>query len=267
MAIRTLLVDDEPLARRLLGELLADFPALIVAGECGSGRQALAALQDESYDLVFLDVQMPDLTGVQVMQQLRASGQPLPLVVFATAYDQYAVQAFELHAVDYLLKPIEPDRFADCVRRVQQQLTQRTAPPVAAAATDAGLLALLQAWSADQSPKPIPFLDRFLVKRTERQFFVPAAEVCYLEAVGNGVLLHTTNQQHALRGTLGQLAERLDPATFLRIHRSYLINTNHITEFKPWAHGEYVFRMANGLHVTSSRSYSAAVQQFLKRFT
>ena len=124
-SIRTLLVDDEPLARHLLRELLADFPALAVAGECTNGPEALAALQAGGYDVVFLDVQMPGLDGVQVLQQLRAVGQPLPLVVFVTAYDQYAVAAFGLHAVDYLLKPLDPDRFADCVHRVQLQISQR----------------------------------------------------------------------------------------------------------------------------------------------
>ena len=108
--------------------------------------------------------------------------------------------------------------------------------------------------------------NRFLVKQPERQFFVPAADVCYLEATSSGVLLHLTGTAHPLRATLAQLAERLDPAHFLRIHRSVIIHTEHIVEFKPWAHGEYVFRMANGLHVTSSRSYNAAIQQFLKRF-
>jgi two-component system LytT family response regulator len=140
-SIRTLLVDDEPLARHLLRELLADFPALAVAGECTNGPEALAALQAGGYDVVFLDVQMPGLDGVQVLQQLRAVGQPLPLVVFVTAYDQYAVAAFGLHAVDYLLKPLDPDRFADCVHRVQLQISQRDTY-----AAGAGLAALLRAW-------------------------------------------------------------------------------------------------------------------------
>ena len=262
VSIRTLLVDDEPLARHLLRELLADFPALAVAGECANGPEALAALQAGGYDVVFLDVQMPGLDGVQVLQQLRAAGQPLPLVVFVTAYDQYAVAAFGLHAVDYLLKPLDPDRFADCVRRVQQQLAQRDSH-----AAGADLAALLRAWPPAAPPPPPPaYQDRFLVKQPERQFFVPAADVCYLEATGSGVLLHLAGATHPLRATLGQLAERLDPARFLRIHRSVIIHTEHIVEFKPWAHGEYLFRMANGLHVTSSRSYNAAIQQFLRRF-
>ena len=260
-SIRTLLVDDEPLARHLLGELLADFPALVVAGECANGPEALAALQAGDYDVVFLDVQMPGLDGVQVLQQLRTAGQPLPLVVFVTAYDQYAVAAFGLHAVDYLLKPLDPDRFADCVRRVQQQLAQRDSH-----AAGADLAALLRAWPPAAPTPPPAYQDRFLVKQPERQFFVPAADVCYLEATSSGVLLHLTGTAHPLRATLAQLAERLDPAHFLRIHRSVIIHTEHIVEFKPWAHGEYLFRMANGLHVTSSRSYNGVIQLFLKRF-
>jgi two-component system LytT family response regulator len=262
-SLRTLLVDDEPLACSLVRELLADFPAMTVAGECQNGTEALAALQTGAYDVVFLDVQMPDLDGVQVLQRLHAAGQPLPLVVFVTAYDQYAVAAFALHAVDYLLKPLDPDRFAECVGRVQQAAQRHTQ------AVGADLAALLRAWPmpAGQAPTPpIEYQDRFVVKQPERQFFVPAADVFYLEATGSGVLLHTARAAHPVRASLGQLAERLDPAYFLRIHRSVVINTEHIVEFKSWAHGEYLFRMANGQHVTSSRSYNAAIQQFLKRF-
>jgi len=262
--IQTLLVDDEPLARGLVRELLADFPNLTIAGECQNGAEALAALQTGTYDVVFMDVQMPDLDGVQVLQRLRAAGQPLPLVVFVTAYDQYAVAAFGLHAVDYLLKPLDPDRFAECVRRVQQQVAQRHPQGLGA-----DLAALLQAWQGQPSAALSPaaeYQDRFVVKLPERQFFVPAADVYYLEATGSGVLLHTARAAHPVRAALGQLAERLDPAHFLRIHRSYVINTNHIVEFKSWAHGEYLFRMANGQHVSSARSYNPVIQQFLKRF-
>ena len=264
ISLRTLLVDDEPLARSLVRELLADFPDMTIAGECQNGTEALAALQTGAYDVVFLDVQMPDLDGVQVLQRLRAAGQPLPLVVFVTAYDQYAVAAFALHAVDYLLKPLDPDRFADCVRRVQQQAAQRHTQAIGA-----DLAALLRAWPTPAGLAPTPpieYQDRFVVKQPERQFFVPAADVFYLEATGSGVLLHTASAAHPVRASLGQLAERLDPAHFLRIHRSVIVNTNHIVEFKSWAHGEYLFRMANGQHVTSSRSYNAVIQQFLKRF-
>jgi two-component system LytT family response regulator len=263
-SLRTLLVDDEPLARSLVRELLADFPEMTIAGECQNGTEALAALQTGAYDVVFLDVQMPDLDGVQVLQRLQAAGQSLPLVVFVTAYDQYAVAAFALHAVDYLLKPLDPDRFAECVRRVQQQAAQHQRQAIGA-----DLAALLRAWPAAAGLAPTPpieYQDRFVVKQPERQFFVPAAEVFYLEATGSGVLLHTARAAHPVRAALAQLAERLDPAHFLRIHRSFVINTNHIVEFKSWAHGEYLFRMANGQHVTSSRSYNAAIQQFLKRF-
>ena len=262
--IRTLLVDDEPLARGLVRELLADFPDLTIAGECQNGTEALAALRTGTYDVVFLDVQMPDLDGVQVLQRLRAAGQSLPLVVFVTAYDQYAVAAFGLHAVDYLLKPLDPDRFAECVRRVQQQVAQRHTQGLGTE-----LAALLQAWKGPPSAAPSPpagYQDRFVIKLPERQFFVPAADVYYLEATGSGVLLHTARAAHPVRAALGQLAERLDPAHFLRIHRSFIINTDHIAEFKSWAHGEYLFRMANGQHVSSARSYNAVIQQFLKRF-
>jgi len=245
LSIRTLLVDDEPLARALLRELLADFPEMTVTDECQNGAEAGAALQTGAYDVVFLDVQMPGLDGVQVLQGLRAANHPLPLVVFVTAYDQYAVAAFALHAVDYLLKPLDPDRFAECVRRVQQQVAQRQSHAVGA-----DLVALLRAWPNPPSnvvpTPPTEYQDRFLVKQPERQFFVPAADVFYLEATGSGVLLYTASATHPVRASVGQLAERLDPAYFVRVHRSCIINTRHIVEFKSWPTASTYFAWPTG---------------------
>jgi two-component system LytT family response regulator len=249
--IRTLIVDDEPLARRRIGQLLADQPGFVIAGECGNGAEAVAALSyGPAVDLVFLDVQMPDFSGLQVLQQL--PDQPRPLVVFVTAYDQYTLQAFEAHAVDYLLKPLDPDRFGRCLAHVRQRAHQVAAP----------------AWEAlvQALPAPAPFPTQLLVKQPGRFYFVPVEQVQYLEATGNYVTVYAAGEAHQLRTTLTQLARQLDPARFLRIHRSLVVNTASIKELRPWTHGEYLLTLHDGTHLTSSRSGNEVIQQFLRQF-
>jgi two-component system LytT family response regulator len=252
--IRTLIVDDEPLARRRIRQLLADHPDFAVQGECASGAEALHALAQEpaAVDLVFLDVHMPGFDGLQVVQQLPALA--LPLVVFVTAYDRYMLQAFEAHAVDYLLKPLDPDRFARCLanirHRVGQQRAGAAAPPVAA----------LQG-----PPPPIHFPAQLLIKQPGRMYFVPTEQVAYLEATGNYVTVHAQGEPHLLRTTLGQLAQQLDPQLFLRIHRSLIVNTRHVQELRPWTHGEYLLKLVDGTHLTSSRSYTGGIQHFIQK--
>ena len=239
--IRTLIVDDEPLARRRIAQLLAEQPDFVVRGECGSGTEAVAALtQGPPVDVVFLDVQMPDYSGVQVLQQLPEFVQPL--VVFVTAYDHYTLQAFEAHAVDYLLKPVDPDRFARCLAYLRQRL--RHLPAGA----------------------PAAFSRQLLIKQPGRRYFVPVQQVHYLEASANYVTVHANGEAHLVRSTLSQLARQLDPAVFLRIHRSLIVNTQYIKELRPWAHGEYLLTLLDGTHLTSSRGCSEEIQQFLKQF-
>mgnify|MGYP004519225565 CR=1 FL=1 len=245
--IRTLLVDDEPWARRRLAQLLADAPDFIISAECRNGADAVATLRHGSpVDVVFLDVQMPDLSGVEVLRQVGNEGHR-PLVVFVTAYDQYTLQAFETHAVDYLLKPIEEERFQRCLAHLRRLLAQRRAaeaPPLT----------------------PAEPAEQLLVRQTGRYYFVAAEQVQYLEARGNYVTLYTDGQQHQMRATLGQLAGRLSPETFLRVHRSLIINTRFIKELRPWTRGEYVLTLLDGTHLTSSRGYAENIQRFLQGF-
>jgi two-component system LytT family response regulator len=256
--IRTLVVDDEPLARRRIGQLLAEHAGFAIQGECSTGTEAIAALLgDSEVDLVFLDVQMPDFTGLEVLQHV-AHLPHLPLVVFVTAYDQYTLQAFENHAVDYLLKPLDPDRFARCLAHISQlvgrqqagspqpQLTPllHTLPPVPAAA----------------------FSTQLLIKQPGRFYFVPTAQVQYVEAAANYVTVHTPGTTHTLRTTLNQLEGQLDPALFLRIHRSLIVNTQQVKELHPWAHGEFLLTLHDGTHLSSSRSYNERLQHFLNQF-
>lgn len=257
--IRTLLVDDEPLARRRIGQLLAERPDFTIQGECSNGTEAVAALTgDSSLDLVFLDVQMPDLSGVQVLQRVQHLPN-LPLVVFVTAYDQYTLQAFEHHAVDYLLKPLDPDRFARCLAHVVQRFAHQPLGPL-----QQQLATLLR--TLPPAPAAPAFPTQLLIKQPGRFYFVPTAQVQYLEAAANYVTVHTPGAEHQLRATLSQLERQFDPALFLRIHRSLIVNLQQVKELHPWAHGEFLLTLHDGTHLSSSRSYSEGVQQFLKQF-
>ncbi|TPG65364.1 LytR/AlgR family response regulator transcription factor [Hymenobacter nivis] len=257
--LRTLVVDDEPLARRRIGQLLAEWPDFRIEGECCNGMEAVAALRgDRDLDLVFLDVQMPDFSGLEVLQRVRDLP-GLPLVVFVTAYDQYTLQAFENHAVDYLLKPLDPDRFARSlahVRRLSSRQPEGERQPQ--------LAGLLQ--TQPPAPAAAAFLTQLLIKQPGRFYFVPTEQVQYLAAAANYVTVHAQGARHPLRTTLSQLAQQLDPAQFLRIHRSLIVNTQHIKELHPWAHGEFLLTLHDGTHLSSSRSYSEGVQQFLRQF-
>ena len=253
--IRTLIVDDEPLARRRIRQLLADWPDFAVHGECPTGAEALRVLAQEPapVDLVFLDIQMPDFDGLQVVRQLPALA--LPLVVFVTAYDQYLLQAFEAHAVDYLLKPLDPDRFARCLAHVRHRLGQQRAgaapPPLPAL--------------PGPPPPAADFPAQLLIKQPGRMYFVPVEQIDYLEATGNYVTVHAQGVPHLLRIPLGQLAQQLDPQRFLRIHRSVIVNIRQVQELLAWTHGEYLLKLLDGTHLTSSRSYTEGIQQFIQQ--
>lgn len=258
--IRTLIVDDEPLARRRIAQLLAEWPGFLIQGECSNGTEAVATLLgDNNLDLVFLDVQMPDFSGLQVLQRVQHLPN-LPLVVFVTAYDQYTLQAFENHAVDYLLKPLDPDRFTRCLAHVRQRVERQQAE----GALQQQLATLLR--TLPPTPATATFPTQLLIKQPGRFYFVPTAQVRYLEAAANYVTVHALGAEHTLRTTLSQLEQQLDPAQFLRIHRSLIVNMQQVKELHPWAHGEFLLTLHDGTHLSSSRSYGEGVQRFLKQF-
>lgn len=258
-AIRTLIVDDEPLARRRVTQLLAARSGFTVQGECANGAEAVAFLAGEvPVDLLFLDVHMPDISGLQVLQQVQHLPR-LPLVVFVTAYDQYTLQAFDNHAVDYLLKPLDPDRFDRCLTHVCRRVEQRGGDSL-----HQQLAALLGTLPA--APAPVAYSTRLLIKQPGHFYFVATAQVQYLAAAANYVTVHAQAEQHILRTTLGQLEQQLDPAQFLRIHRSFIVNMQQVKELRPWTHGEYLLTLHDGTHLNSSRGYAENLQQFLKQF-
>jgi two-component system LytT family response regulator len=247
--IRVLIADDEPLARAGLRDLIALEADLEVVGEARDGPDAVAAIHRMQPDLVFLDVEMPGYSGVDVLARLEV---PIPAVVFVTAYDAYAIQAFEVNAVDYLLKPVESARFHRAVARARAQL----------AVTEPALERLTSALDAlDRGPGPS---SRFVVKSAGRIRFVRVEDVVYIEAAGNYVRLHTRDARHSIRETMQGLEQRLDPTRFLRIHRSFFVNLDEVREIQHWVKDELIVLLKGGGKLPLSRAYRVHLEERLR---
>jgi two-component system LytT family response regulator len=234
--IRALIVDDEPLAREAIRDLLAADGAFEVAGECASGEEAVEAIDKLHPDVVFLDVQMPRMGGFGVVEAVGADR--MPLTVFATAYDQYALKAFEAQALDYVLKPFDEERFRRVLDRVRRQLA-RVAEPEAAG--------------------------RLAIKSGGRTVFLRREEIRCFEASGNHVKVRTADASYLLRETIKSLETRLDADRFVRIHRSTIVNVEHVREIRPWYTGEYIVVMTGGRELTLSRGYRANLPRLQAR--
>jgi two-component system, LytTR family, response regulator len=247
--IRALVVDDEPLAREMIREMLASDSEVEVVGECANGREAIEAIKASSPDIVFLDIQMPELGGFEVLESLGPNA--TPYVIFVTAYDQYAVRAFEVHALDYLLKPFDRERFEAAWQRAKDQIkldrTNRR---------DQDIIALLEELKA--GPR---YLERLVIKNGGRVFFLHVQDVYCIEAEGNYVRVYDNQKGYLLRETISSLEEQLDPKQFLRIHRSAIVRIDRIKEMQPWFHGEYRIIMENGKQLALSRNYRANLQE------
>ena len=249
--IRALVVDDEPLAREGIRLHLEDVADVEVVGECGDGVAAVAAIQELRPELVFLDVQMPGLDGFGVLEALE--GAVLPEVIFVTAYDQFALQAFEAHALDYVMKPIDPERFGRTLDRARKQVRRRRDGDV-----DRRLRALLEDLGA-----PSPYLDRLVVRSGSRILILRVADVDYIESAANYVRIHIGEKDYLLRETMQGLEEKLDPAHFARIHRSTIVRLDRIRALEPLFQGDYVVILEDGTRLTSSRTYRDRLRDFL----
>ena len=256
MTIRILIVDDEPLARDKLRGFLEKEEGVEVIGECRDGKEAIEAVAEKQPDLLFLDVQMPELDGFEVIEHLDKD-QKLPVVVFVTAYDQYALKAFEVHAVDYLLKPFDRDRFREALARAREEIERRSTTEVREQ------LEALMAEIREQRGKQ--YSDRLVIKTQGRVVFVKVDDVEWVDAAGNYVKIHAGGDEHLLRETMTGLEERLDPDRFLRIHRSTIVNLEQIKELQQQFHGDYVVILHNGQRLTLSRSYRDRVQDLLDK--
>jgi len=250
MPLSVMIADDEAPARRKLARFLGEHDDVAIVAEASNGIDALDLIAMTKPQLVFLDINMPDLDGLGVAETLVRSESP-PSIVFVTAFDQYAVKAFEVNALDYLLKPYDKDRFESALTRARQSLD---------AQKDTGKLAdtLRELRKEDQ------YVRRLLIPNDGRSFFVATREVTRLESDGNNVIVHTARANHALRATLESLESRLDPAQFARVHRSHVVNIDEIAEIHAWFHGDYKILMRDGTEIAWSRRYAAKRPDLLK---
>jgi two-component system, LytTR family, response regulator len=249
--IRTLVVDDEMLARERVLSLLQQETDVEVVGQCSDGGEAVAAIEEQTPDLVFLDVQMPGCDGFEVLKHV--SPDRMPTVIFVTAYDEYALRAFEVHALDYLLKPFGKDRFQQTLRHAREALEGRRAGDLGRR-----LLAMVH----DIKPEP-QRVERLVVKSGGRVFFLRTDEIDWIEAAGNYVRLHLGQESHLFRETMNRMESRLDARRFARIHRSRIVNTERIKELQPWFNGDHVVILRDGTRLTLSRGYKEKLQQRL----
>jgi two-component system LytT family response regulator len=250
---RVLIVDDEAPARRKILRLLRQESAVEVAGEADGGETAIAAIKKHRPDLVLLDVQMPGMDGFGVIHSLNAAKIPLPRVIFITAHGKFALRAFEVHAFDYLLKPVSEERFREALQRARVQHEQ------SADGFSSRLGAMLEQLQREQT---LP--DRLLVQEDSRSIFVPIEEISWVEAERNYVLLHCAKKTHTLRSTLDALQNSLDPKLFVRINRGTLVRLDAIRELLPWFHGEYKVMLHDNTELRWSRRYVTQRPELLK---
>ena len=257
MKIRALIVDDEPLARQRIRLLSHDEPDLEIIGECASGKDALAAIERDPPNLLFLDVQMPEMDGFEVLQKLPR--ERLPAVVFTTAYDKHAVRAFEAHALDYLLKPFQPERFKAAVARAREHLANQQA-----SSATRGLLDLLAArQSLPAATAGTYFLTRLTIKTNDKLVVIKTDGIDSIESAGNYVAVNVGKESHILRETLNALETQLDPDKFFRISRSAIVNLDRVKELQPMFKGEHIIVLQNGKRLAMTRGLRE-VEQALK---
>lgn len=251
--IRTLIIDDESLARERIREMLASDPQIEIIAACANGKEAIEAIQLHSPDLVFLDVEMPGIDGFGVLEALPRDR--IPTIIFVTAYDQYAVRAFDVYALDYLLKPFDKERFDKALARAKAQISSER--------SDALSQRILNALEEIKT-RPV-HLERLVIKMNGHVFFIKAEEIDWLEAEGNYVRLHAGKESYLLRDTIIALESQLDPRRFIRVHRSAIVNIDRITELQPWFHGEYRIILSEGVQLTLSRTYREKLHELLGR--
>ncbi|WP_260706954.1 LytR/AlgR family response regulator transcription factor [Edaphobacter flagellatus] len=248
--VQAVLADDEVLARQKLRQLLREVPEIEIVGEGSSAAETIDLVRATKPDLLFLDVRMPDKDGFEVVNDLAAMDTPMPCVIFTTAYDRYALRAFEIHAVDYLLKPFTLERFRSATERALEQIKKAKQDPQGA---------------QPKSPNGTPYTTRIVFKSKGRILFLPVSEICWIGAEENYVRICTQSETHLLRETMTRLEEKLDPNTFMRVHRSSIVNLQYVKEVRPEVDGEYGVHMLNGQKIAMSRGYRSRIKSWLDR--
>jgi two-component system LytT family response regulator len=250
MRTRVLIVDDEPYARKRLRRYLQDEPQVEVVSECAGGRDALIALEKQKVDLVFLDIQMPGMSGFELIEAVGAAN--MPPVVFVTAYDEFALQAFEAHALGYLLKPYDQRRFREVFQHAQLYLQGDQAKELNERLTD-----LLKRLSISK------YCSRLAVRADGRIYFVPVKDIDWIEAAGNYVQLHVGGDKYLLRCPLHVLEEKINPEQFVRMHRSGIVNVDRVKEIQPYFQGTHVIILKSGVKIIASRGGMQRLQEVL----
>jgi len=251
MMIHTLLADDEVLARQKLRQLLRDEPEVEIVGEGASASETIELVRATGPDLLFLDIRMPGMDGFDVIGELSAcSDFPMPRIIFTTAYDQYAVRAFEIHAVDYLLKPFTSERLRSAVQHVREQMNT---PELSAGHANG------------RGKNASPYTTRIVFKSRGRILFLPVADIRWIGAEENYVRICTEKETHLLRETMAHLEERLDPQMFLRVHRSSIVNLHYVKEVRTEPNGDFAVLLVDGQKISMSRSYHSRVSEWLIR--
>jgi len=261
--LRAIVVDDEKLARRGLSLRLAEFPQIEVIAECANGHEALEVIGAESPDLVFLDIQMPGMDGFALVCELQSDS--MPLIIFVTAFDQYAIDAFKVHAVDYILKPIDAERLEEAVERAVIRHSQESA------GTKESLMALVSGRNDASSAKELmsndtggkTWPDRLTIKDGNEYQFIRIADIQWVDAAGDYMCVHAAGKTHIMRTTMKRLENSLNPDTFIRVHRSSIVNTNAIASAASHLNGEYVLTLDGGAKLKVSRSCRDKIKSLL----
>ncbi|RUO25729.1 DNA-binding response regulator [Aliidiomarina minuta] len=268
--IRTIVVDDEQLARRGLLVRLAQFEQIELIQECSSGREALAAIQEHKPDLVLLDIQMPGLSGFDVLRKLNEKNITMPAVVFVTAYDQYAIRAFEVRALDYLLKPVDEERLTQTLERITAELSGRREKEHQAKLLD--LVSdmtgedcedILQRLAAGQELTQDNYPEHIAIKESGEITRVAISAIEWIDAAGDYMCIHACNETHILRRTMKELEKELNPKSFQRIHRSAIVNLSQVEKLCSRQNGEYHLILQNGEELKVSRSYKDKIKQLI----
>ena len=260
--IRALIVDDERLARETLRLLLDGHSNIEIIGECENGAEAVDAIQKQTPDLVFLDIQMPEMNGFEVIKAI--GPEQMPVIIFVTAYDQYALRAFEARALDYLLKPFDDDRFEQALSRATERIHERQVGELSSK-----LMGLIgnkseSPGAPEEHVQPADeYLERIMIKERGSLFFIKVEEVEWIEAAGDYVSIHVGNKSHLLRETMSGLMKKLNPRQFVRVHRSSIVKIDSIKELKPYFHGDYIIILKNGTELKLSRRYWEKVEKVL----
>ncbi len=257
--IKTIIIDDEPLGRERIRSFIDEEPEVEIVDECINGKEAIACILNLKPDLIFLDVQMPEFDGFEVLQEIAPDH--LPVIIFVTAYDKYALRAFEVNALDYLLKPFDRERFNIALHRAKEYLNKNSTGNF-----NDRVIHLLEDIKTKQIESTHSgYLEKLVIKSMGRIYFIRVDEIEWIEAAANYVRLHIGKESHLLRQTMNKLELNLNPKNFSRIHRSTIVNIDHVQEIQPWFNGESKIILQNGTKLISSRGFRNIVQKFFKQ--